>query len=161
MTSAPLVLGFDLANRSLLAKNYPIIGNRAAIAINQAWGGHPGRLVKNASKTFVAAVGHGAGFDGCERMEGPRMVNICENISFPVTQVWAKPLSATEHAVLLINLSEEPQSAGVTLAELGLSWGAAAAADVWTGKEAAGGVGRVGLPPHGSAFLRLRLTKRA
>ena len=34
------MLGFDLSNRSLLAKNYPIIGNRAAIAINQAWGGH-------------------------------------------------------------------------------------------------------------------------
>ena len=68
MTSAPLVLGFDLANRSLLAKNYPIIGSRAAIAINQAWAGHPGSLVKelppNAAACGAACSGPGTAVVG-------------------------------------------------------------------------------------------------
>lgn len=113
ITSSPLVLGFDLSNTTLMEKNYPILGNRAAIAINQLYAGHPGHLIKNASATFVAQVGHGAGFAGCD-------VHPCENISFPLTQVWAKPLPSNEHAVLLINLSEELQTVHVTLAELGV-----------------------------------------
>ena len=39
---------------------------------------------------------------------------------FPLTHVWAKPLPSDEHAVLLINLSEEQQTVHVTLAELGV-----------------------------------------
>lgn len=44
--SAPLYLGFDLRNRTLLESMWPIIGNTEAIAVNQQWSGHPGWLVK-------------------------------------------------------------------------------------------------------------------
>ena len=44
--SAPLYLGFDLRNRTLLEAMWPIIGNIEALAVNQQWSGHPGWLVK-------------------------------------------------------------------------------------------------------------------
>jgi len=45
VTSSPLVLGANLANVSLVNSILPIIANTEAIAINQDWAGHPGRLV--------------------------------------------------------------------------------------------------------------------
>ncbi|KAL1524703.1 hypothetical protein AB1Y20_019588 [Prymnesium parvum] len=44
--SAPLILGLELTDARLLPV-LDIIGNREAIAINQAWAGHPGMLVAN------------------------------------------------------------------------------------------------------------------
>jgi alpha-galactosidase len=46
ITSSPLILGNDLNNESLTDKIWPIISNKEAIAINQAWAGHPGRQIK-------------------------------------------------------------------------------------------------------------------
>lgn len=62
-----------------------------------------------------------------------------------------------EHAVLLINLSEEPQTARVTLSELGLQqWHSAAQADVWSGKPFPGSLADgVKLAAHDSVFLKL------
>jgi len=46
VVSAPLILGFDLNNGATMDRVWPIISNKEAIAINQAWFGHPGRLVE-------------------------------------------------------------------------------------------------------------------
>lgn len=43
--SSPLILGMDVTNASLVKSVWPIISNKAAIAVNQAWHGHPGRRV--------------------------------------------------------------------------------------------------------------------
>ena len=45
VTSAPLVLGADLHNSSVLNSIIDIVANTEAIAVNQAWHGHPGGLV--------------------------------------------------------------------------------------------------------------------
>jgi len=45
VVSAPLILGLDLTDTETLEKIVPYITNTEAIAINQAWAGHPGRLV--------------------------------------------------------------------------------------------------------------------
>ena len=45
VSSSPLVIGADISDTALMAKVGPIISNTEAIAINQAWSGHPGRLV--------------------------------------------------------------------------------------------------------------------
>merc|ERR1711953_838789 len=66
VTSSPLILGFDLTNQSLLEEVYPVISNVRAIAINQAWHGHPGRLVRNSSHTITLHVLHGAPCDCCD-----------------------------------------------------------------------------------------------
>merc|ERR1719262_1932585 len=46
ITSSPLILGYDLNDEATTDKIWEIISNKEAIAINQAWAGHPGRLVK-------------------------------------------------------------------------------------------------------------------
>eukprot|EP00937_MAST-01D_sp_MAST-1D-sp2_P001739 g1739.t1 len=46
ITSSPLILGYDLNDDSVTDKIWSVISNKEAIAINQAWAGHPGRLVK-------------------------------------------------------------------------------------------------------------------
>eukprot|EP01048_Picozoa_sp_COSAG05_P015498 COSAG05_NODE_1876_length_3913_cov_86.680126_5_plen_169_part_00 len=160
VTSAPLVLGFDLTNTTLMDKIYPIVANPRAISINQAWAGHPGRLVSNASETFVAPTAHGAGSTCGARAKRP-----CENVTFPVTQIWTKPLPANatsgraQQAVLVINLSPmEQEGLTIDLQHLGLGgWEGATAMEVWSGAE----LGRVNpiesfrLQAHESRFLVL------
>merc|ERR1712054_433522 len=46
ITSAPLVLGYDVQDLSITERVWPIISNAAAIAINQEWAGHPGFLLR-------------------------------------------------------------------------------------------------------------------
>lgn len=46
ITSMPLILGLDLRHAPTVQRVWPIIANTEAIAINQQWAGHPGRLVK-------------------------------------------------------------------------------------------------------------------
>lgn len=47
ITSSPLILGYDLNDDSITDKIWDFISNKEAIAINQNWAGHPGRLVRN------------------------------------------------------------------------------------------------------------------
>ena len=90
--------GSDVA----ISKVWPIISNKEAIAVNQAWAGHPG---------FKAE-------------EVPN-----------VHQVWAKPLPSGSLAVLVINLSTQPQaSITVDLSKLGAPVGARGR-DVWAHKD--------------------------
>lgn len=49
ITSSPLILGYDLNDEATTDKVWPVISNREAISINQAWAGHPGRQVKTLS----------------------------------------------------------------------------------------------------------------
>eukprot|EP01051_Picozoa_sp_SAG22_P019621 SAG22_NODE_3679_length_1581_cov_1.323212_2_plen_249_part_00 len=236
ITSAPLVLGFDLTNTSLLSSIYDIIANPRAIAVNQAWAGaffltkyththqraranralssrhthtphthphtallvlclalfavnlyslfqhlsqartsalagHPGRLVANSSKTFVARTAHGAGGD-C------RLQN-CENGTMPVTQVLTKPLvpdnvtGQAQQAVLTINLSPvEQEGLAIDLAQLGLAgWCKTpkqcveSVTEVWSGKKITDGpqgglpakpIGSFRLLAHSSKFVVLK-----
>lgn len=46
VVSAPLILGLELTDEKL-ADVLDIIGNEEALAVNQAWAGHPGMLVEN------------------------------------------------------------------------------------------------------------------
>merc|ERR1712050_437295 len=48
ITSAPLILGFDLTNTTVYDQMYPIITNSMALEVNQVWAGSPGVLVANA-----------------------------------------------------------------------------------------------------------------
>jgi len=47
ITSSPLIMGYDMNDESITDRIWPFISNTEAIAINQAWAGHPGRLVKS------------------------------------------------------------------------------------------------------------------
>ena len=47
IVSAPLVLGLDVSDPDQLSAVWPIITNKAALAINQQWAGHPGFHVRS------------------------------------------------------------------------------------------------------------------
>merc|ERR1719272_76196 len=74
--SAPLYLGFDLRNTTLLESVWPILGNEEAIAINQQYAGHPGMRVKAWTPSTPAidkyyivtgTIGHTGKQEGCSK----------------------------------------------------------------------------------------------
>merc|ERR1712216_807258 len=46
IVSSPLILGMDVTNDTIVDAVWDILSNEEAIAVNQAWAGHPGRLVE-------------------------------------------------------------------------------------------------------------------
>lgn len=52
MVSSPLILGLDITDSALVDSVWPIVSNKEAIAVNQAWAGHPGRLVAGTPSTY-------------------------------------------------------------------------------------------------------------
>ena len=155
ITSAPLILGFDLTNISLYDLLYPVIANPTALSINSQWAGHAGLLVANSTSYFAAPTAHGA--SGKINPKHP-------NVIFPVWQVWRKPLAspAGGQAVLVINLSEKPQDVRVTFAALRLEIPPGArvkAVGVWTGAEVHGvdetSIKFAGIASHDSAYVVL------
>lgn len=75
VVSAPLILGLDLTDVSTMNTIIGFISNPEAIAINQQWAGHPGRLVKQITSNTTA---------------------------LPI-QVWAKPQPQGQLAVYVVN----------------------------------------------------------
>ena len=55
IVSSPLVLGHDVNDESTVDKIWSIISNKEAIAVNQGWEGHPGRLVKDNGNSQIWA----------------------------------------------------------------------------------------------------------
>jgi hypothetical protein len=47
IVSAPLILGFDLTDQTKMNRVWDIITNTEAIAVSEAWVGHPGMLLKS------------------------------------------------------------------------------------------------------------------
>lgn len=46
IVSSPMILGFDMSNKDKMDRVWPIITNLDARAVNHAWVGHPGTLIK-------------------------------------------------------------------------------------------------------------------
>jgi len=133
VVSSPLVLGMDITNKTLLDAVWPILSNKVAIGVNQAWAGHPGRLV----------------------LQGP-----IDKASDPVFgsrawQCWAKALPNGVQAVFVVNRSEKPVTITVPLAALGVADGVKVY-DIW-GKDDSGTLEEhwviENLQPHDSTFV--------
>ncbi len=132
ISSAPLTLGYDLTDDNVTERVWPIIANQEAIAINQAWAGHPGKMLRNLTSgqpSFPTA--SGCGGYSCD------------------TQLWVKPLSkqngsvASVAVLLLSNSDPDPQEQKIknTSYTIELEWlgmkGAKGAhvRDVWAHKD--------------------------
>jgi len=144
IVSSPLVLGTDLTDPSVLARVWPIVANAEAIAVNQQWHGHPGRLVAQ-SPSFTAAI--------LEQHDVGGIV-AAGAIGW---QVWAKPQADGAMAVFVLNAGGTPVAVEVPLASLGLS-GECSVRDIWA--QAAAGTARGtwsihDLAPHDSRFVLL------
>ena len=139
VVSAPLILGLDITDTENLASIVPIITNAEAIAVNQHWAGHPGRLVKEFPPS--GAAGH---------MDGDQV------------QVWAKPQPNGALAVFVVNPSPSGKATAVSVdfATLGLppSVTAAKLRDIWARQDVgttAGATLTASVEPLDSAFFLL------
>ena len=154
ITSSPLILGYDLTDPSAHARALAAgIANTRIIEINQIWAAHAGKAVQTSVQRFEAPVFHGAG------STGPG-----QNVSFPVSQVWAKPLLAnnTQWAVLMVNIWNQTCDLVVSMSEIHPVLAAAKAMDVeriW--ESTASGTWHEGVfrapqvAPHDSTFIVL------
>ena len=98
--SSPLVLGFDTRDDAVVAKYWPIVANKRALAINSAWAGHPGELLKQSPlMTANHSVPDGA---RCETIKD----GIGREATLPLWLAYLKPLPEGEVAALVVNLGE-------------------------------------------------------
>eukprot|EP00928_Gymnodinium_smaydae_P087229 TRINITY_DN71522_c0_g1_i1.p1 TRINITY_DN71522_c0_g1~~TRINITY_DN71522_c0_g1_i1.p1 ORF type:complete len:615 (+),score=55.17 TRINITY_DN71522_c0_g1_i1:204-2048(+) len=77
IVSSPLILGLNLTDHKTVDRVWPIITNKDALAVNEAWAGHPGTLVKSypAKDLFAWQIGQ----DTCDkdRSTGWRLADGC------------------------------------------------------------------------------------
>lgn len=149
ISSAPLVLGYNLADTASKLRAGKIVSNAGAIHVNQAWAGEAGTAVNAATEMFTTSVKHGASGHSTT------------NATFPTWQVWAKALKKdrTEVSVLLINLSPTVQNVTVAAADFGLPTWSGSVFDVWTGKQVGAIDGiytALNVPPHSSEFVLVK-----
>ena len=157
ITSAPLAIGFDLANNTLYDQLYPIVANKLAISINQQWLGNPGNLVANSSEYHEYYTEHGAG--------GGVLPEQRTDL-YPTWMIWRKPLRtpAGGQAVLVINLSDQLQDVTVMYSAIDPSLGGGGrveGTDVWSGAKLDLGNNATattfkGVESHGNVFAVLR-----
>jgi hypothetical protein len=145
ITSSPLILGMYPSDAQL-APVLDIIGNAEAIEINQAWAGHPGRLVDEVA------------------MPGREPLNKLQMWSKPVRLAHAAGMrqpnasaASVAVAVFVVNYAAVPKNYTVDLAllpPLAAHGRAVAVRDVWRRKALAVATGSyvVELPPYDSAL---------
>jgi alpha-galactosidase len=139
IVSSPLIMGLELTDE-ILEPVLDILGNTEAVAVNQAWAGHPGM-----------------------RLESPDCYepSCWRAVQLNMTQTWAKPLPGGELAVLLINASPRPLVAGaktLSFAALNLTTTSVTVRDIWNRSSLGSfhGVWPVPtVPPFDSVFVRL------
>ena len=101
IVSSPLILSHDLTNHSTMDAVWPIITNREALAVNDAWAADAGVLVKQ-SEEMVHFTNCAWGFD--------------KHCSHPAWMVWKKQLTDDSLALLLMNNRN-------STADVSVSWG--------------------------------------
>jgi len=74
VVSSPLILGFDMRDDAKMERVWPIITNTVALAVSEAWVGHPGTLIRSypASPSLTMQVIQGA-CDGSPATRGWRL----------------------------------------------------------------------------------------
>jgi len=168
VVSAPLVLGLDLTDTANLASVVPIVTNPEAIAVNQQWAGHPGRLVAQfdppaAPPAAPAPAVRRRAFSAGEASAGegrPAGEAALPSAAKAKVQVWAKPQPKGTVAVYVVNPAASGNAARVSVGfeALGLAATSASVRDLWARQEAGhtkGATLTVEVAPLDSAFLLL------
>ena len=86
------VLGFDVTNKTTMDRVWPIITNNETLAVNQQWGGHPGRQIAYANYTVTYELSETD--PSAEKGVGARLYGY---------EIWAKPLPDNKWAVVIMN----------------------------------------------------------
>mmetsp|Transcript_25820 Transcript_25820/g.59715 ORF Transcript_25820/g.59715 Transcript_25820/m.59715 type:complete len:417 (-) Transcript_25820:50-1300(-) len=145
ISSAPLILSHDLRDKTVSDAAWPLISNREAIVVNQAW----------------------AGASGSPFLSAQHNVSLSNAVSAPAWQYWSKPLrcDGSAVAVLLMNHADGAKSMPLRFADVPmLGCSKCAVRDVWGRKDLGvfdgAYVGKF-LAGHDAAFLVLSRTVEA
>eukprot|EP00933_Yihiella_yeosuensis_P005239 TRINITY_DN109718_c0_g1_i1.p1 TRINITY_DN109718_c0_g1~~TRINITY_DN109718_c0_g1_i1.p1 ORF type:complete len:443 (+),score=87.47 TRINITY_DN109718_c0_g1_i1:73-1401(+) len=151
IVSAPLTLSMDVRNDTVMDRVWPLISNKEAIAINQAWAGHSGSPFKQSEELIeVYAQDNIKRLISWGQKPGPSQV--------PVFQYFYKPLDKQRVAVLLMNHGSSKATMTFDFKEVpGLSCEKCLVRDVWS-KSDIGTVEKTfftDVETHDAAFLVL------
>eukprot|EP00416_Gambierdiscus_australes_P036674 CAMPEP_0171106590 /NCGR_PEP_ID=MMETSP0766_2-20121228/65075_1 /TAXON_ID=439317 /ORGANISM="Gambierdiscus australes, Strain CAWD 149" /LENGTH=430 /DNA_ID=CAMNT_0011567707 /DNA_START=42 /DNA_END=1334 /DNA_ORIENTATION=+ len=147
IVSSPLTLSHDLKDDKIMDLVWPVISNKEAIAINQAWAGHSGSPFKHAVETV--------------RLDYESIVDdalVTRPSWVPKWQVFRKPLGGGKVAVLMLNHASHPQTLTLSFADVpSLSCTMCNVRDVWEQKDLspAANFTAEDLAAHDSRFLVL------
>jgi alpha-galactosidase len=162
IVSSPLILSHDVNSDAVMGEIWPIISNREAIAVNQAWAGHSGSPFKQSATNITLS-----GFaDQTEKpIIGDNGVAKGGETPLPSWHFFHKPLGSGKVAVLLMSHTEAEQSLTLHFADVpGLSCSRCSVRDVWLREDVGVHNDRytaTGLAGHDSAFLILSPAPRA
>jgi alpha-galactosidase len=137
IVSSPLILSHDLRNATIMDAVWPVIANKEALAVNQAWDGFSGSVFMAAQEQVFFKGSAGA---------------------VPAWQFWNKPVGGGKVAVLLMNHAATTATLSLPLAQVpniaGSSW---MVRDVWARKDIGvqSGTYNVTLNSHDAAFIML------
>jgi len=152
VVSSPLVLSFDLTNATTTNRVWPVITNTEAVAVNQNWAGHPGRLVSYSNTTIVYEVPPSHLIE----VKDPESQELGLNVNS--WQVWAKPQPNKKYAVLLLNMNGNvSQDITVEFADLPMPQ-TVSIRDIWNHRdlgEYTNSYTAHQVPPFDSSFLLL------
>ena len=113
IVSSPLILSHDVNNATIMDAIWPIIANKEALAVNQAWDGFSGSVFQEATeKVFFKEMGSTAGVGAW--------------------QFWNKPVGGGKIAVFMMNHAATSATLTLALSSVpgitGSSW---AVRDIW------------------------------
>lgn len=146
--SSPLVLSLDVNNDTIMDAVWPVIANKEAIAVNQAWAGHSGSPFKSSNTNVKLDDFNSVVMGEVRAHEG----------SVPSWQYFHKPIGDGKVAVLLMNHAPQAQRLHLRFREVpGLQGSSARVRDVWTHEDLGDFESEFAtrLESHDSAFLVL------
>ena len=116
IVSSPLVLGLDLTNATNLDLFWPIISNKESIAVNEAWVGDAGKLIKySKERVQVRNCPH----TGCPSPKcNPLPPGTPDSCHYPKWMIWKKEVAKGSVALLLINNDNDTQDVAVSWTDL-------------------------------------------
>ena len=111
IVSSPLILSHDVNNQSIMDAVWPVISNKEALAVNQAWAGFAGSVFQQAADQVH--------FSGLSQ-------------GLSAWQYWYKPVGGGRTAVLMMNHAASSATLTLALSSVpginGTSW---AVRDIW------------------------------
>ena len=104
--------GFDLTNKTNMDLVWPIISNKESIAVNEAWVGDAGTLLKYSKEPRVQVPN--CPHTGCPSPKcKPLPPGTPDSCHYPKWMIWKKEVAKGKVALLLINNDNGPQDISV------------------------------------------------
>lgn len=122
IVSSPLTLSHDVNNDTVMDAIWPLISNKEALAVNQAWAGHSGSPLKS-SMTYVQFRQSDLDMRKLELLKQEIDTNLgldadSNDIKVPSWQIFYKPLSSSKVALLFMNHDSQTQDLSLSLADV-------------------------------------------